>query len=106
MVLLWAALSMALKDGAGTLMVIAEARGRAVAAGVLDAFGDLAQVLVVLFGAGQVIAHGWTWHTAGVLAVICVTSFVGTLFWTRLGTRLMPAEAVATVTVTSTKELG
>lgn len=106
MVLLWAALSMAAKDAFGTLLVIAEARGRALTAAILDAVSDLAAVLVVLFGAGQVIAHGWTWHTGLVLAVICTTSFVGTLFWTRLGTRLMPAEAVATVTVTTTKENG
>lgn len=106
MVLLWAALSMAGKDAFGTLLVIAEARGRAVLAGLLDAASDVAQVLVVLFGAGQIITHGWTWHTLGVLAVICTTSFVGTLFWTRVGTRLMPAEATTTVTLTSTKEPG
>lgn len=90
MILVWAALAMALKDGCGTLLVIAQARGRAVLAGLLDAAGDLAQVLVVLFGAGQIIEHGMTGMSVAVLVTIMLTSFAGTVLWTRLGTRWMP----------------
>jgi hypothetical protein len=81
---------MGFKDAAGTLLVIAEARGRAVLAGFLDAAGDLAQVLVVLFGAGQIIEHGLDGQSVAVLVVICITSFCGTIIWTKVGTRLMP----------------
>lgn len=90
MILLWAALSMAAKDACGTLLVIAEARGHAVRAGLLDAAGDLAQVLVVLFGAGQIIVHGWDARSLETLATIMLVSFAGTIFWTKVGTRLMP----------------
>jgi hypothetical protein len=90
-ILLWAALSMAAKDCFGTLMVIAEARGRALTAGALDAAGDIAVVLTTLFGAGQVIEHGWDTRSFEVIAVIAATSFLGTALWTRLGTRLMPS---------------
>jgi len=86
--LLFAALAMALKDALGTMLVIAEARGKSVLAGAMDAGGDIATVLVTLFGAGEVITHGWTWHTAAVLGVIAVTSFFGTIFWTRVGSRI------------------
>lgn len=79
---------MAVKDALGTFLVIAEARGRSVLAGAMDALGDIAVVLVTLFGAGEIITHGWTLHTAEVLVVIVVTSFFGTLFWTRIGSRI------------------
>jgi len=79
---------MALKDMLGTLLVIAEARGRAVLAGALDAASDLAMILVTLAGAGEVIVHGWTVHTASLLAAMMVTSFFGTLYWTRVGQKL------------------
>ena len=84
--------AMALKDMLGTFLVIAEARGRAVLAGALDAAGDLALILVTLAGAGAVIVHGWTVHTMIILAAMMATSFVGTLFWVRMGTRWMPEE--------------
>lgn len=90
MILLYAALSMAAKDMCATLLTIAEARGKSLAAGALDAAGDLATVLVTLFGAGQIIVHGWDLRSIEVLIVICITSFFGTIMWTRLGTRLMP----------------
>jgi hypothetical protein len=79
---------MAVKDALGVWLVIAEARGRAVLAGALDAGLDLANILVMLAGAGEVIVHGWTWRTIGVLAAMCVTSFAGTIVWTRIGQRI------------------
>ncbi len=88
MILLYAVLSMALKDCAGTLLTVAEARGRAVLAGVLDATGDIATVLVTLFGAGQVVLHGWDTRSIEVLVAIMITSFCGTVIWTKVGRRL------------------
>lgn len=88
MILLWAALSMALKDCLATWLVIAEARGRAVLAGVLDAVGDLAAIFCTVFGAGQVITHGLDLRTFEVLGVMVVTSFFGTIAWTTLGRRI------------------
>lgn len=88
--LVLAAVAMALKDALGTLLVVAEARGRGMLAGAMDATGDLATILVTLAGAGAVILHGWTLHTILLLSVMTVTSFFGTWFWTRQASRLMP----------------
>ena len=90
MIFLWAALSMALKDGCGTMLVICEARDRPLLAGMFDALGDLALILVTLFGAGEVILHGWTPHTIGVIATIVTVSFFGTALWTHVGNRCLP----------------
>lgn len=90
MILLYAALAMALKDMLATGLTIAEARGHAVRAGAFDALGDLANIAVVLCGAGQIIEHGLDGRSLEVLVVICCVSFFGTIVWTRLGTRLMP----------------
>lgn len=85
-----AAAAMALKDACGTMLVICEARNRPLLAGTFDALGDLALILVTLFGAGEVILHGWTLHTVGVIAVIVTTSFFGTALWTHIGNRCIP----------------
>lgn len=81
---------MALKDMLATFLTVAEARGRAVLAGTLDALGDLANIAVVLCGAGQIIEHGMNGRSLEVLVVICCVSFCGTVVWTRLATRWMP----------------
>jgi hypothetical protein len=90
---LLACVAMAFKDAIGTLLVIAEARGRAVLAGVLDAAGDFAMILVTLAGAGEVIVHGWTTRTAAILAAMMVTSFFGTILWTWIGHRFVGQDA-------------
>ena len=90
--LVWVAVTMAAKDGLGTLLVVAEAKGRHWLAGGLDAAGDVAQVASMVFGAGEIIVHGWGWPAVEVLAVMCVTSFFGTAMWTRIGTRMAAAE--------------
>jgi hypothetical protein len=89
-ILLYAALSMGLKDFLATMLTVAEARGRAVLAGTCDALGDLANIGVVLCGAGQIIEHGLDRRSWEVLAVITCVSFAGTLTWTKLATRWMP----------------
>lgn len=91
MILLYAALSMGLKDFLATMLTIAEARGRALLAGTCDALGDLANIAVVLCGAGQILEHGLDGTSLEVLAVITLTSFCGTVTWTRLATKWMPA---------------
>jgi hypothetical protein len=94
---LWAALAMAAKDAFGTLLVIAEARGRTWLAGALDAAGDIAQVAAMVFGAGTVIVHGWDAHSIEILATMMAVSFFGTAFWTQLGRRIMPATLTVVV---------
>lgn len=88
MVFLYAALSMAFRDACGTLLVVAEARNRPVIAGLADATGDLATVLVTLFGAGEVLTHGWNLRTGALLATIAIVSFGGTMGWTHLASRI------------------
>lgn len=85
---LLAVLAMALKDALGVGLVVAEARGRAWLAGVFDAAGDLATILVTLAGAGAVIVHGWTLHTIAILAAMTITSLLGTAYWTRFCRRI------------------
>lgn len=89
--ILLACASMALKDGLGTGLVVAEARGRSWLAGALDALGDLATILVTLAGVGAVILHGWTLHTIVLLAAMMLTSFLGTAAWTRVAQRIKAA---------------
>lgn len=79
---------MVAKDGLGTLLVIAEARGRHWLAGAFDAAGDVAQVVSMVFGAGEIIVHGWGLRSLEILAVMCATSLLGTAFWTKMGSRM------------------
>ena len=95
LILLAAAGSMALKDALGTMLVVAESKGRALLAGALDAGSDLAVILTTVVGAGQVIAHGWTARTVAVLVTMMIVSFAGTAFWTRVGSRMKVAGAGA-----------
>jgi hypothetical protein len=92
LVLLWACLSMAAKDATGVLMTVAENRGRGHLAGLLDAGNDGAVILTTLFGAGQVVLHGWTLLSLATIAVIMLTSYCGTRFWTHVSRRWLPDE--------------
>lgn len=83
-----ACVAMAGKDCLGTLLVVAEAKGRARLAGLLDSLGDLANVVCTVVGAGAVIKGGVTVHTSTVLGAMMLTSFVGTAYWTKLGRRI------------------
>lgn len=95
MTLILVALSMLLKDAVGTIMVVAEARGRAILAGTLDAMGDLANVLCTVFGAGEIVLHGWGWAAVEILAVMMATSFVATSLSVRWGRRLTAHKEIA-----------
>lgn len=88
-----AAVGMALRDAFGTFLTVAEARGRANLAGVCDALGDGASILTITYGAGEVVVHGWTAHTVGIVATIMLVSFVGTRLWTRLSRRITPVSS-------------
>lgn len=90
--LLWVALAMLAKDAIGTVMVVAEARGRALLAGTLDAASDAANVVSTAFGAGEIILHGWNGQAALILAVMMVTSFVATTVSVAYGRRLAAHE--------------
>lgn len=97
-----AVVSMAVRDCLGTFLTIAEARGRAVLAGACDALGDLASIAVTVVGAGTVITHGLSAHSLLVIAAMTITSFVGTLYWVRVGTHLMPAQPATIATPPAT----
>lgn len=84
-VLLIVAMSMAAKDATGTLLTVAEAKGRAWLAGILDSAGDLASVVCTAYGAGEIILHGWSARSVEILLVMCTTSLFGTAFWTKVG---------------------
>ena len=88
--ILAACVAMFFRDGIGTLLTLAEARGRATLAGALDALGDLATIAVTVLGAGAVIKGGITPYTITLVAAMVLTSFAGTTLWVRLGTRWMP----------------
>lgn len=85
---LLACVAMGLQDAQSTFLVVAEARGRALLAAVLDAIGDPIRLWLTSIGAGVVIKYGWTPHAIAIVTAITATSFFGTLIWTRLGRRM------------------
>jgi Zn-dependent protease with chaperone function len=95
MILVWVALAMAARDAISTLLTRAESRGKHWLAGGLDSLGDIAGVLSTVFGAGEIIVHGWGWRSLEILSVMVVVSFVGTTFWTWFAAKWMPDPAEA-----------
>lgn len=93
--ILAACAAMLVRDGLYALLTIAEARGKAVLSGALDALGDVTGFAVTVLGAGAIITQGLTPHTAAIIAAMAVTSFVGTSVFVRLGNRWMPAQSDA-----------
>ena len=86
--ILFAILSMAFADACSTFLTIASNRGRTWLAGSMDALRGLGGIFLTIFGAGEVIKHGWTTHTILVIVFITLTSFFGTALWTRLGQKI------------------
>lgn len=86
--LVFACISMALKDALGTFMNVAENRGKALLAGFLDGASDIAVQMVNIVGAGSVVLYGWNAWTIAVLLVMLITSVIGTYYWTKLSTRI------------------
>lgn len=87
--LLLACVTMAARDAIYTWLTIAEAHGRAVLSGLLDAAGDLAAFAVTVLGAGAILQDGWSGHTVAILAVMLATSFLTTTAATWAATRQM-----------------
>ncbi len=80
------AVAMAITDVLGTSLVIAEARGRSVLAGSLDALSDISRLIYTAFG---VRALDQLNTTSGVtLLVVCCTSFVATTITTKIVHRI------------------
>lgn len=75
--------AMAAQDVLTTVCVIAEARGRAHLAGLMDAAGDVARTVGTVFGAGEIAIHGWNTQALEILAVMAGTSYVATMLTTR-----------------------
>lgn len=90
---LLACLAMTARDALGTGLTVSEAHNRAVLAGFFDAAGDLAMIAVTVLGAGVVLEHGLNGHAIVVLSAMTITSFFGTLGYTKLANRMMPPEA-------------
>lgn len=92
-----AVVSMAIRDMLATFLTVAEARGRATLAGAMDALGDLAGIAVTVVGAGSVIQDGLTGHTVLLIAAMTITSFAGTLVWTKLANHIQASNAPSQV---------
>ncbi|MHB1950247.1 MAG: hypothetical protein ACYCQK_02080 [Acidiferrobacteraceae bacterium] len=86
--ILAACLSMAVRDALATVLTVAESRGRAVLAGSMDALGDVAGLATTYFGVDALLTNGLSAHTLLLIACIAVTSFGGTVFWTRWARRI------------------
>lgn len=82
-------LGMAAQDFCATFLVVAESRGRAKLAGIMDGAGDIAGALVTVAGVGSIFVNGLTWRSAVVLGAIFCTSVIGTWFWTGKANRLV-----------------
>lgn len=87
------ALSMAAKDAFGTIMVVAESRGRDNLAGMLDAAEDAAVFFTTLYCVGPAITKGLTEHSFFLLIDMMIVSYAGTRFWTKVSRRIKSAPA-------------
>jgi len=83
-----AIVAMAVKDALCTFLTVAEAKGRAWLAGMLDAGNDIAGIVCTVVGAGSIIQQGVNGHTILILAAMTLTSLFGTTLWTKLGRRI------------------
>ena len=88
-----AAVAMIAQDILATLMTMAENRQHPWWAGLLDAGMWLTGLFTTLWGAGNVILHGWNAHSIAVIATITAANVLGTALGVKLGDRLMPKEA-------------
>ena len=81
--------AMVVKDAVATFLTIAEARGRAGMAGLLNMLGTPANVIFYSFGATAMV-HGYGWAGwLGLVPVMCFDLADGYVF-TRIGRRIEP----------------
>ncbi len=88
--LLAVAVSMAIKNVLATLLTFVEARDRPAIAGALDVVMDIAQVVTMAIGIGEVLVHRVSWASAEVLTAMVAGSFIATFFGVHLGHYRMP----------------
>lgn len=77
MTVLLAMLLMAIQDVLGTFLVVAEARGRPLLAGILDGVHDIPAFLLAGISGATLVHHGWRGDSVLVVAIAC-TSFATT----------------------------
>ena len=65
---------MAIQDFTGTVMVVAEAEGKARLAGAMDAAGDVARALTASVTTDAIL-HGLGLHSAVILTTLALTSY-------------------------------
>lgn len=82
---LWAAISMVFQDVFATWMVVAEGRGAALQAGIMDTIQWLFAFFTGAFAYSSVIEHGWHERTFVIIAAVSVANLVGTYIGVRLG---------------------
>lgn len=77
MAILLAIVLMALQDVFGTFLVVAEARGRPLLAGILDGVRDVPAFLLAGLSGATLVHKGWSGDALLVCAIAC-TSFATT----------------------------
>ena len=82
-----AMVAMAVRDSIVTMLTIFQAKGKGNLAGLMGAFGDIANAFVTLTAAGYVIQHGWSVKAVVIFVAIMITSYTTTRFWTNYGRR-------------------
>lgn len=87
-IVLIAAFSMVIQDAAGTVMVVAEARGRGWLAGILDAVGWIFAITTTFISVDSLSGHDFAKKAAVVLAVSAANIF-GTKLGESLGSRFV-----------------
>lgn len=85
--LVLACLGMALRDFCSTMVTVAQARGHEQTAARMDALGDVATALTTLTGVGAILVQGLNPMTILTIVMIALTSYVGTIYWTRFARR-------------------
>ena len=86
-------LAMMLTDIIGTSLVIAESRGRAIIAGILDAFSDVTRLIYTILGVKAI--DDISQRSAGYLLAVCITSFATTTVTTKIVHRMTADETSA-----------
>lgn len=82
--------SMVAKDAIATFLVVAEAKGKAHLAGLLNALGTPASIIFFSAYGATALVHGHGWLGWLGLLPIMACDYFGVSVWTRLATRLKP----------------
>ena len=90
---LWAALAMVVQDLLAVCLVQAEARNRAVLAGILDAFCWPAGIITTTITVTALQGHHLGLK-ADVIAAVTIANFAGSMAAVRFGRRYIKADAV------------